>query len=350
MKKMKLFSLLLLIVLMTGCVKYNIGMEVGKDKSVTITIIDAIQSDYSSYGDTEDEADTMAEKGFTKEEYNEEGWVGFKLTKKYKNINDISSKDAVKVELSDILDEDKDEIKVYFQKKESLLKTTYIANFTIDMGSGDSSYSSYASSMDLKYSVKLPVKSDKQNATSVSEDGKTLTWNLTYGKVNEINYEFSMTNKTVYVAAGAIVAIVIIAIIFVVASKKKKNPMPMNGGMPAPNMDANNTNNSVSMNNNFVGNEMPGMMQPDQQQNFVDVNNMPNLVDQAPANQPMDEAVEQPTMVADLPNLENQPPLVQPVEDSQVVSETANEESNSSSDAVMPEIEPTAEENKDTNI
>ena len=50
----------------------------------------------------------------------------------------------------------------------------------------------YQSYFDLEYKVTLPEKPISSNATSVSEDGKTLTWKMTYRKKNSVLYEFKL--------------------------------------------------------------------------------------------------------------------------------------------------------------
>lgn len=338
-KRMKLLSILLLVVFMSGCVKYNYTMEIGSDKSVMIEIIDAIAVDYESYGSYETEATAAEAKGFTKEDYKTDDWIGYKLTKKYDNIDDISSEEAVTVELSDILNDEKDDIKVYFQKKKSLFKTTYVANFTITIE--DSSYSDDEEETteedteedsddgtDLSYKVILPVKADSSNATSKSEDEKELSWDLTYGDTTEIKYEFSMVNTMMYIVVAAVAAIIVIGVIFVVTSSKKKNKgtgstnmnttvpnQPMNNGMPNP---------SGEQPNNMT----PQMMPQEQPQSFINQDmtpNMmgPNLVDQNPLGdvafeQPManntfaQQTPDQAFMPAGgtMPSLENQPPII----------------------------------------
>lgn len=50
----------------------------------------------------------------------------------------------------------------------------------------------YQSYFDSEYKVTLPEKPISSNATSVSEDGKTLTWKMTYRKKNSVQYEFKL--------------------------------------------------------------------------------------------------------------------------------------------------------------
>ena len=314
-KSMKLLAILLFVVLMSGCVKYNFKMEVGKDKSVTIEIIDAIDKEYSSYGSYETEATAAEAKGFSKTAYEDEEWIGYTLTKKYNNINDISSEDPVTVELMDILSSDKEEPKAYFQKKNGLFKTTYIANFTVNISDDEADDSSTtededessSDGEDISYTIILPVKADDNNATIVSEDGKTLTWTLSSEKLNTIKYEFSMMNTTMIIIVGAVAAIIVVGV-GVVVTKGKKKPnvgggMPMNNqpGMPQqPMMDPMMPQDGQSF--------MPGP-----QPNPMDANPLGAVVQPQPMENNMfgQPAPEQNFMPADgMPSLENQPPIV----------------------------------------
>lgn len=228
MKKIfKLITLLSLVFILTGCVKENINMEIGKDKRVNLTIISATKNSMSSEINPSKIADNLENKGFIKEPYKEDSWNGYKLTKEYESIDDISTTDTITVELSDLLDENNEDISYYFQKKESFFKTTYIANFTIDInanedGSANEEINGYKDTVDLKYTVTLPNPSTKQNTTNISQDGRTLTWILEYGKVNKINYQFSMTNNRTYILISIIFIILVAFLTYFILKSNNK--------------------------------------------------------------------------------------------------------------------------------
>ena len=322
-KSMKLLAILFFVVLMSGCVKYNFKMEVGKDKSVSIEIIDAIDKDYSSYGSYETEATAAETKGFTKEPYEDEEWIGYKLTKKYENIDEISSEEAITVELMDILKSDKEEPKAYFQKKSGLFKTTYIANFTVNTSSDDEDEEEEDSTTtedeeeddgaDISYTIVLPVKAGANDATTVSEDGKTLTWKLDNGKLNTVKYEFSLINTTMIIVVAAVAVVVVGGVIVIVIKGKKK---PNGGGVP----NGMPMNNQPGMPGAMPTQPMGDPMMPQNGQSFMNPGPQPNPMDQNPlgavAPQPTDNmfggpAPEQNFMPSDgMPSLENQPPIV----------------------------------------
>ena len=227
-KYFKLFSVLLVVFLLTGCAKYNVKMNIGKDGKVSLDIISAMESSYKSYGDLEGEKKALEAKGLASKEYKDDTYEGYEYTKTYKSIDKISSKDSVTVVLDDLKDEKKEEPKAWFQVKKGLFSNKYIAKFTFGSSAEGETMSGSTTSMDLKYEVTLPSKAGKNNATEKSKDGKTLTWKLEYGKVNEINYEFTKVNTIGYVIIVVVVLAVVCAVVMVVKnSKGKKGAAPV---------------------------------------------------------------------------------------------------------------------------
>lgn len=281
MKKIfKILFSLILVISLTGCVKYNVNMEVKDDKSVTLEVIYGMQissdmmngfennsiednnsvdesystdedywidEDYStdedySAGEDVDVEDYkyLEEKGFKVEEFTEEKdgntISGVKIIKTYSNIDDITKDKEVVVDFSKMFDA---ENKASFDDSQFFYKNgnKYVAHFVFDFSSNDGEdYSSYSSMFDMKYTIKLPQKSISNNATSVSEDGKELTWNLKYGEKNDVEFEFSFANNLVfYIIGGIALVLIIVLVVIFVLKKKKKNPNVNNFGTPVVN-------------------------------------------------------------------------------------------------------------------
>lgn len=252
-KYCKYLFIVLATFMLSGCYKITTNMTVNSDKSMDFEMIYAFDmktmeglggttSDDdnldNSENDLEDEIiseeemkETFGKKGFDVKAYSntEENheWKGVIITKKYNNIDDISKSEEKVVVMTDGTSNDEfvfDDSQLF-----SLNSGIYKANFLYNFTSGEddtTDYSAYSSMLDLKYTVTLPGKVISNNATTVSSDGKTLTWNLEIGKKNEINYEFSLNENTtntaliIGVALGAVVLIVV-AIIFVVKKSNK---------------------------------------------------------------------------------------------------------------------------------
>ena len=148
MKRVKYLLLVCMMgLLLTGCVKYNVNMDIKKDKSMEFSIIYAV--DTSIFGDdndsiTEDQISELKEQGFSVTEYSEGNMKGYSLTKKIKNIDEVSSSGDVSYSLSGLLDSSND---VYmFKVKKGFLKNTYIAEFNFD--SNDSGLSMDSNTVD----------------------------------------------------------------------------------------------------------------------------------------------------------------------------------------------------------
>lgn len=275
MKKLRSVVVLLVVtLLLTGCVKYNVNMEIRKDKSMNFEMIYAMNESLLEGKDVFDEKELkeVKDKGFKVEKYNKDNMKGFTISKEIKNIDSVSSTDAKEYSLSAITK--KGDAKL-FKVKKGLFKNKYTANLKFDssdskMSNGNSTsqfreteedddnllidtkdddldldldsddsdfdldtddydYSSMMSNMDMSINVKLPYKALSNNATEVTNDGKDLKWNLTTSGSQSIDFEFELYNMTtiyICIALGAILLIGIIVLIVVLVTKgKKKQPV-----------------------------------------------------------------------------------------------------------------------------
>lgn len=253
MKKNIKFTILLilLVISLTGCVKFNSTMEIKKDKSMDYKIIYAF--DKSLFGDqeilTSDDKKELENKGFTVSNYVDGNMKGFKVSKNIKNIDDVSSTNDATYDLSGLLDSNKSESKV-FKVKKGLLKNTYTASFKFDSSDSDLNnstsndttidndftiddnntttdsdfdFSNINTNMDLSFNVKLPYKAISSNATTKKNDDKELSWNLSSTGEDKIEFSFALYNMTnIYICGGVIVLLIIIVIVSIL-NKGKKN-------------------------------------------------------------------------------------------------------------------------------
>lgn len=250
MKKIRnLVMLLIVTLLLTGCVKYNVNMDIKKDKSMEFKIVYAL--DTSVLGEkatfSNDDLNKMKGQGFEVEEYTDGTMKGFTLTKKIKHIDDVSSADGTEYSLSGILNNGTSKM---FKVKKGLLKNKYTAKFDFDSSDsglqnsnntfekeekdddnaildakeeendnddnkldadeeedddtqiadiniGDDinseDYSKMMKNMDLSFTVTLPYKALSNNATTVKNDGKELVWNLAANNEKKsIEFEFEL--------------------------------------------------------------------------------------------------------------------------------------------------------------
>ena len=86
--------------------------------------------------------------------------------------------------------------------------------YPTDMASLNTIYTAGYENFDiLSFNVTLPYSAKSNNASTVNNDGKKLSWNLSSNQVEFIEFEFELYNMTViYTGVGAIVLILVIII------------------------------------------------------------------------------------------------------------------------------------------
>ena len=200
----KIFVFILILFGLTGCVKNNINMKLETNNSFNITIINGVQTTDKSIKFSEEDKQKYIDNGYTLEDYSEDDYTGIKVIFDVDNINRISDSSVGVVDLTTEFEKKTSDIKLFNIKKveNGIL---YTANFTYNLTSDDvNSYASntnvgdvsaYQSIMDLKYSITLPVSVEESNATEI--DGNTYSWNLEFGKINEIKFSFIINDANI---------------------------------------------------------------------------------------------------------------------------------------------------------
>lgn len=296
-KSLKLLSIMLVVFLMTGCVKSHVNMEINKDKSMNLSLIAAIDSSFLEQSGEDDlleneEIKEFEEKGFKTEKYSDDSMTGYKFTKSFANIDDLSSEKETTLDLNALADE-KTPNNVFTVKK-GFFKNTYtvkmknnatdelqsqienadqttttddnqmnIEDDTTIQGSNDtqtdtnvqddtdtqtdSSFdfssnmdmSMLSSTLDMKFNVTLPYKAISSNATSTENDGKTLVWNLVNTQ-DDIEFTFELYNmNNIYLTVGLAVILIILIIVIIIMSKRKPKA-PLGTPVPVENTPVNN--------------------------------------------------------------------------------------------------------------
>ena len=298
----KIIGLFMAIALLAGCtMKENIGLTIESNGDISISMIiamddemidgmlsmkdmdmsnpDASDTDTKTYtdaerwayieGDDEDSAFSDLPDDFKKTRYEKDGFKGVQANKELGKIDDVSASSAsARVNILNS-EEDSD-----FTKSTLFIKdgNKYKSNMTIDLGSEASDmsqYEAYGAAFDLKFTITLPEKPISNNATEVSADGKTLSWDLLKAKDIEVEFELdgsssgssskeeskdskkdkdedkddSKSKILLYVGIGAGVLVLLVIIIAVIASSKKKKAqnaeaaMVQNQTVMAPNFN-----------------------------------------------------------------------------------------------------------------
>ena len=230
---MAIMSMLLLV--LTGCMDINYEIALNKDGSADLTLIYAFEKEIlEQYGTSSDEMTSEMEEeakndGYTVEKYSDDKLDGIKITKHFDKASDVSMAEL----FGDEMKGKNEGIKI--EKKGN--NTIYSQNDEIDLTSSDSdSDYDYSSMVKFKYVVKLPVKAGKNNATEVSKDGKTLTWELKFGEVNKIEFKSesgSSSLKTILIVVAVVVVLCAIAVVVTKVSKKGNNETESKPESPA---------------------------------------------------------------------------------------------------------------------
>lgn len=220
MKKIKYLIVALFLILLTGCSSYDMSMSINKNKSMdlSINIVSTSKEEISKY------VDSLKEKyesnDFKVEEFTRDNNYGIRITKHYDNIDNNSF--AERTDKFDLLylynnDYDKSIETKIFNVDKGFASNRYAANFFVDLTNKDTDLSNTK----VTFVVYLPKGNVSNNASSVSEDGNTLTWNITNKGRTDIEFVFELGSyDTIYFVVAIFIAIFLVfSIISAILSK-----------------------------------------------------------------------------------------------------------------------------------
>lgn len=220
MKKIKYLIIGLFLILLTGCSSYDISMTINKNKSMdlSINVISTSNEEISKY------VNTLKEKyesnDFKVEEFTRDNNYGIRITKHYDNIdNNAFAERTDKFDLLFLYNNDYDksvETKI-FNVDKGFASNRYAANFFVDLTNSDIDLSNTK----VTFVVNLPKGSVSNNASTLSEDGNTLTWNITNNGRTDIDFVFEVDSyDTLYFIIAICIAIFLVfSIISAILSK-----------------------------------------------------------------------------------------------------------------------------------
>lgn len=226
---------LILIFTLTGCIKMRTHVTFNKDGSsdVDFTIaaekmsLDlAIQSGLMAdpFPDLKKE---FQDSGFTVSDYTEGKLTGLRAITHVEDSNEL-------IKALTVLDEGENSSGNMFSNlagglkvKKSWFSTKYTLDSTIDTsfdGMGDLGSIMANNMVDFSIAVTLPVKPNSTNATTVSDDGRTLEWQIAMDTENHLTAEVTVPNvKNIAVTAGGLIVLIIILIL----ATRRKKPEPI---------------------------------------------------------------------------------------------------------------------------
>ena len=236
---------LLLLVCLSGCIRTSTTLTISASGKVDISSLFAVSQEFDQTGASDqfqwdDSKETYEKKGFAYDTYADEknGFTGYTITKKDVDLEDLSCEDG------------KADLQAAFEGKIFTVNGRHVSmRFTpfTDMDEDTASSLSMLGYADgyMRYQVTFPVKPTNHNATSVSDDGKTLTWNLTkFGPGEEIYAEFNKPLLPAWVwwiliglAACVVCFVIILLCRKAIGSKKSHAPQgaegaPVQAGAP----------------------------------------------------------------------------------------------------------------------
>ena len=220
MKKIKYLIVGLFLILLTGCSSYDMSMSINRNKSMdlSINIVSTSSEEINKY------IDTLKEKyesnDFKVEEFTRDNNYGIRITKHYDNIDNNSF--AERTDKFDLLylynnDYDKSIETKIFNVDNGFASNRYAANFFVDLTNIDIDLSN----TEVTFVAYLPKGNVSNNAGSVSEDGNTLTWNITIKGRTDIEFVFELGSyDTIYFIVAIFIAIFLVfSIISAILSK-----------------------------------------------------------------------------------------------------------------------------------
>src|SRR5690625_227231 len=190
------------IILLSGCVKADIGMKMNSDGSGTAQITIEIEKDtLDMVGDSViHELDEEFEDEFDIEELEDDTYKGIRATKSFDSITEVDTGE----------EEATGESPFDFKIDKSLFSKTYTFNGNVELMDLDfmSEMSGLTGNdMSLTFTLTLPSKPKKHNATQAK--GNTLVWELDDNIDEDMYAESSSLNWFVYVLIGLVIVIIV---------------------------------------------------------------------------------------------------------------------------------------------
>ena len=245
MKRIKnIFVILISILLLNGCVKNSNTMTINKDKSMLFETEVLVSDSIDNNNIDSSILKEYESHGLKITTVKEEKYSGYKISRKFSNIDNISSDSLNKINVNDILTQEEKDLKV-FKMSHSFLKDTYSVSIEYEFNVKDkdkyykepitvsdndeedltelNKTAELSSEMDFRFVVNLPSKSISNNASSENEN--TLIWNIKpeNGKTN-IDFSFSIYNlKSIIILGVAGISLIVCLVVVLVLIKKKHN-------------------------------------------------------------------------------------------------------------------------------
>lgn len=239
--------LLAAAVMLSGCVHMTVNLKINGDGSAdwgydmlmqdSMLEMASLGMETAGEADMWDEATREAEaQGMAVERLpSADGYSGIRVTRHFENVAEMMDSDLLAGTDAMVGDAES-----YFNAKETkgFFATTYEVEMKTDVSeamasaeTGDETTDAMVKAMmdqvEMRFVVTMPVKASGHNATDVSADGLTYTWDIKLDTPNDMKVTASVPNmgNILLVAGGAALVLIIAAVIIILASvsaKKRK--------------------------------------------------------------------------------------------------------------------------------
>lgn len=210
--------LMVLLLMTTGCVRGDIVLDISRsgraELSSKLMVVSVLRDNLKPV------KEKFEQDGFAVMDVKESGMEGFHAVRNFDSIADMKNLAIFKgLNIQESLVRNKPNIQIGSEAnslagaqnpekqpklsvEHGLIFNTYRIDADIDLGSKSGFAAkddniivkNIMSQVDLKFVLKLPTKTIKNNAYQVSEDGRTLIWRLALGEDNQIVAEAKMIN------------------------------------------------------------------------------------------------------------------------------------------------------------
>lgn len=230
--KLRYFTFVCMILLVTGCTKVNETMTIRLDKKMNLELLFAAPKETSFMSQINfNDKIKLEERGYKVKDYEKDNQVGIILTKKFKSIDKYSIKRTNPITIANIITE---ENPTMFTIKKSFFKNTYtlILNKSNIKNQAESfkkivnmDLNAFTQNKDLdaKFVLNLPYKNVENNATLVEKDGKKLTWDLvSSGENMTVTFVvYNLLNVGVIFSSVLIMTIITISTLYTRATNRR---------------------------------------------------------------------------------------------------------------------------------
>ncbi len=230
-KATSMIALIVLAICLTGCMRFNTSVTIKSNGKMDVKMLYAAMdmSDFSdgestTSGLTPEQKKEYEADGWTAEDYSSDGYTGFILSKNNVDLKDFN---ATMKQTSENTNQGGD-----FSITRSGLN--YKLKWQVYSSSDKGKMSQAApyikqSGGYMKFTLNLPVKPVSSNATSTSNNGKTLEWDLlNLGEDGSIEATYTLINVPLIIIFSVVALVLIAAVVVVIVVVKKKGSAKQN--------------------------------------------------------------------------------------------------------------------------